>query len=233
MQKQSLCKRVLRLQRVWVALADNPSAFDETEPELVFCLDESMRGDEQVAHGHAHAQMPPHQRRNSAQQNLSFTAVLDAGFLLLLLRFTCRGHCIFDVDLTVLQLCEQPPNHILQPKRPANVGNVTKSARFLVIRQNPCGRLAVTRLTGVRVELLQRAQLALHKVDEQLAQRVRGGGGERDVDGQLQHQGCVHGMHTPVHDGSDDRMTELLAFMRAGVSRTNCGGRRTAQWTCS
>jgi hypothetical protein len=91
-----------------------------------------------VADSHEQAQVPPHQRRNAAQQNVVFTAVLYANFmLLLLLRFIGCSHGIFNVNLAVLQLHKQPCNHTLQPKAPAHVRHVPKPATFLVMRQNP------------------------------------------------------------------------------------------------
>jgi hypothetical protein len=54
--------------------------------------------------------VPPHQRRNTAQQNIAFTAALRANFMLLL-RFIGRSHGIFNVYHAVLQLHKQPCNH--------------------------------------------------------------------------------------------------------------------------
>jgi hypothetical protein len=66
-----------------------------------------------VADSREQAQVPPHQRRNTAQQNIVFTAVLLADFMLLLPRFIGRSHGIFNVNLAVLQLHKQPRNYTL------------------------------------------------------------------------------------------------------------------------
>jgi hypothetical protein len=131
-QEQGLSQRVLRLQRIRVSRPDNRSAFEKAEPKRILGRCKLVRSDEQVADGHAVAQMAPHQRRNAAQQNVSAQARLPR--IDLLLRFTRCRHCILYVYLAVLQLQLQPRDGIMQPEAAAHVRHVAEPARFFIVR---------------------------------------------------------------------------------------------------